>query len=330
MNQKKKLIDLIQDASFLRWLRAGRPKTEREWHDWTENDPSNDELASDITEIESGIPFKKKKVTADIEAVNWNAIQSRIKREVPNKRRRLLAWSAAAAVALTLGTYWWQTQDSEWVTYQAKNGVIEEVALPDGSIVYLAPNAAIRYLADMHKVKERSVYLDGEAYFDVKQQSNKAAFKVINPRIEVLVLGTSFNVNARRQQAIVSLTRGSLQAWHPVSEVSKILEPGQTVQYDNSLQKFELLDDQSIYWSSWKDGTWNFGEAGVTMAEVILRIEETFGLKCIVRDASILEGRPAGKVVIENRDLLFESLGTLFDLEFIVDGNEVYIEQKTD
>jgi transmembrane sensor len=63
--------------------------------------------------------------------------------------------------------------------------------LPDGTVVYLNRNSKITF-PENFAPGERTIYLTGEAYFEVAH--NKGEFKVICQDMQARVLGTSFNV----------------------------------------------------------------------------------------------------------------------------------------
>lgn len=330
MNQKKKLTDLLKDASFLRWLRAGHPGSDPDWDAWSEEDLENKKLAEDAAVMEQGLSFRRQKVAEELTAAHWAGIQARLNdQQEPAKRRRLFVWSAAAAILLLLsfiGAQWLVGGETAWTTHQTAMGESETIALPDGSTIYLGANSSLQYPSDFLSEDERLIYLEGEAYFEVQPQQKPRPFIVRTPALNVRVLGTKFNVNAHRAQPIVSLTSGSLQVIHPESEVTKILEPGQTAQFVEAEQRFNIVSGATTYWASWTAGEWQFGK-GVPMTEVIQRIEETYGLKCVVDNPAILQRMPAGKVSIDDREVLFASLSILMDLTFSVQGNELHIQQ---
>lgn len=332
MNQKKKLTDLLKDASFLRWLRAGRPGSDPEWDAWSKEDSENRKMAEDAAAMEQGLPFRQQKVSAELTQQHWAGIQARLNdQQAPAKRRRLLVWSAAAAILLLLGfigAQWLAGGEAAWTIHQTAMGESETIALPDGSTIYLGANSSLQYSSDFLAEEERIIHLEGEAYFEVQPQEQPRPFLVRTPALNVRVLGTTFNVNAHRSQPIVSLTSGSLQVIHPGTEVTKILEPGQTAQFIEAEGQFNILTGAAAYWASWKTGEWQFGKDGVPMTEVMQRIEETYGLKCVVDNPAILQRRPAGKVSIDDREVLFSSLSALMDLTFSVQGNELHIRQS--
>lgn len=331
MNQKKKLTDLLKDASFLRWLRAGRPGNDHDWDAWSKEDPENEGLAEDASAMEQGIPFREQEVPREVTNDHWAGIQARLNdQELPNRRRSILQWSVAATILLLIGAFVfqpWKTDEIAWTSHQTIDGQTETIALADGSIVYLGANSSLQYATDFLAEDERRIYLDGEAFFDVQPLEEPKPFQVYTTVLNIRVLGTQFNINAHRSQPVVSLSSGSLQVIHPEKELTKILEPGQTAQFDAEQGAFSITTGYSDYWASWRTGEWQFGD-GMPMTEVILRIEETYGLKCVVKDPTILQYRPAGKVSVDDREVLFASLSALMDLTFKVEGNELYIQQS--
>ena len=54
----------------------------------------------------------------------------------------------------------------------ASEGIVKEVVLPDGSKVWLNNAATLKYPREFSE-KERNVYLEGEAYFEVTHHENK-------------------------------------------------------------------------------------------------------------------------------------------------------------
>ena len=83
----------------------------------------------------------------------------------------------------------------------------------------------------------RQVWLEGEAYFQVqKKPSTVEKFIVHTRQVDVEVLGTRFNVNTRRQRAVVSLEEGKVRlsvhggdAAVLEKKSAMIMRPGQVV-----------------------------------------------------------------------------------------------------
>lgn len=79
-----------------------------------------------------------------------------------------------------------------------------EVILEDGTDVLLNRHSSLRYAKSFNK-EERKVYLSGEAWFDVARDTTMP-FVVDAGAALVRVLGTSFNVNAYKQNPTVEIT----------------------------------------------------------------------------------------------------------------------------
>ncbi|PUZ25637.1 hypothetical protein DCC81_15305 [Chitinophaga parva] len=122
--------------------------------------------------------------------------------EEPARRRvPLRKWSAiAACLAVTIGSCWWMVTHlkSKPVTTLIEKhnpkGVRSSIVLSDGTMVWLNAGSTLKY-ASAFPAKERVVYLDGEAFFNVAQQANRP-FRVQTAHGTVHVLGTAFNINS--------------------------------------------------------------------------------------------------------------------------------------
>jgi ferric-dicitrate binding protein FerR (iron transport regulator) len=90
-------------------------------------------------------------------------------------------------------------------------GAPKKELLPDSSVVWLNAASHIRY-SDNFVQKTRDVYLDGEAYFNIKQDKNHP-FIVHAGNIAIKVLGTEFNVEAYRDENKIETTliKGKIQ-----------------------------------------------------------------------------------------------------------------------
>lgn len=133
--------------------------------------------------------------------------------------RSLKKWLQAAAiltgVVLVSGVayYGWkhlQQQSRESGVAAAEKrvsvpyGAPREMTLPDSSVVWLNAGSHIRYAGDFAQNK-REVYLDGEAYFQVKQDAGHP-FLVRAGNITIKVLGTEFNVRAYQDENRIETT----------------------------------------------------------------------------------------------------------------------------
>src|SRR5690554_2680051 len=128
-----------------------------------------------------------------------------------NSRKRLFAFtprmiSTAAAVALLIiagGLYLYDrsSHQEQYNTILVPPGQRINLILADNSNIWLNANTTLRYPTQFSR-KNRTVYLDGEAYFEVSR-NRKKPFIVKTGLGEVKVTGTSFNVEAYRDRKSV-------------------------------------------------------------------------------------------------------------------------------
>lgn len=141
---------------------------------------------------------------------NWSRLQAQLNDNVITmapRRRFLQTWMGKAAVwggiILVAGTAWFmydqQTSDhsnniANVQQLSAADGQPVKKTLPDGTVVWLNARSNVRY-EDDRNLHTRNVYLQGEAYFQVKQDPEHP-FIVHAGNISVRALGTEFNVTA--------------------------------------------------------------------------------------------------------------------------------------
>ena len=141
--------------------------------------------------------------------------------EQPVRIRRLTptAWRIAAAVALIIGfgtvfALFFATNNAE-TPIAVRDGGLERVQLPDGSIVHLIEEGMLLYDA---KDFARHVSVRGNAFFDIVHAD--APFTVASPGAVITVLGTRFGIQSDDNSTMVVLESGrvSLAAEHALDQ----------------------------------------------------------------------------------------------------------------
>lgn len=121
-----------------------------------------------------------------------------------------------------------------------------QLILHDGTRVWLNAASSITY-PTIFPDNERKVKITGEVYFEVVTNPQKP-FKVETYKEELVVLGTSFNVNSYKDEKGIktSLFSGSLKVQN------MLLKPGQA-HIEGTVSKTNLQQD-----IAWKNGVFNF------------------------------------------------------------------------
>jgi len=133
---------------------------------------------------------------------------------------------AAAAILLLVAITWVMSQvvfTKPTFTDLASVSGMKEYYLPDSSKVWLRDNTTLRY-SSTYGDDERMVFLDGEAFFEVRKNANKP-FTVLSYRSRVIVKGTSFSVRSRMRDSIdfVEVEEGKVAVLEKYSRSGKEL-----------------------------------------------------------------------------------------------------------
>jgi len=210
---------------------------------------------------------------------------------VSEKQRIPWRWIAAASVIILIGaslvfnynsSVSTQEEVAQWATHQNPPGQKSKIHLSDGTVVWLNAQSTISYQKGFSD-SARIVRLEGEAYFDVAKDHDRA-FEVITNNISITALGTSFNVNTylHDKSTRIALVTGKVGV-KKIKEQGEgiILEPGEDAWYtpeSDQLMKGKFNREEI---TGWKDGLLIFRRS--PYLEVIDRLEQWYGVQIDTR-----------------------------------------------
>lgn len=127
-----------------------------------------------------------------------------------------------------------------------------DIVLADGTVVWLNADSKFRFPVTFSG-KERRVYLEGEAYFQVKKNPG-LPFRVETRNQVVEVLGTEFNVSGYREDENVYTTLVTGKVKVATADRDMTLSPGEQCVWDtdNNRMMKQQVDVEKIV--SWKKG----------------------------------------------------------------------------
>jgi ferric-dicitrate binding protein FerR (iron transport regulator) len=133
-------------------------------------------------------------------------------------------------------------------SYTSLNGK-SKVILPDSSVVWLHSNTTLTY-SYSNESNLREVALKGEAYFNVKHNTDKP-FLVKADEVVVKVHGTQFNVNAYNESGsvLVSLSEGSVELKTSIKNV--FLKPGEEGKFNKTNKQLAVNKGDVEFAQSW-------------------------------------------------------------------------------
>ncbi len=204
-------------------------------------------------------------------------------------------WAAAAAVVTLLAAVFFLRETSvpaaEWTSVSSGAQQNQVVNLPDGSRVWLNSQSEIAFVRNLNEQAERQVRLKGEAFFEVAKDPGKP-FEVETDGCQIRVLGTSFNVRARKSEPTVSVAvrTGKVQIASQTDAV--VLTPGQQVLVEKNTQKLTLSTPGDTYVGEWRTPEMAFQNLELTM--VVQRLNQRFDQRVSLGNPSLSGCRYSG------------------------------------
>lgn len=126
------------------------------------------------------------------------------------------------------------------------------LVLSDSTVIYLNSESTLSFPVKFQG-GERKVYLTGEAYFDVKKDTERP-FVVVAGGLEVLVTGTTFGVRAYEDETDIQTTLESGKVTVRTEGKSVNLVPNKQALFDKSTMKLVVRDVDVDLYLAWIDG----------------------------------------------------------------------------
>lgn len=136
-------------------------------------------------------------------------------------------------------------------------GTHSSITLADSTIVWLNSGSRFKY-PEKFRSKDREVFLDGEAYFEVKSDLYHP-FVVNTNGLQVIATGTKFNIFGYDSQSVaeVTLVSGKVIVNGKEGNGSKLiseLKPGQHLEYNLKNSEKNITEEDTYKYIAWKDG----------------------------------------------------------------------------
>jgi len=217
-------------------------------------------------------------------------------------------------------------KSSAYHTITTPKGGQYQVELADGTKVWLNAGSIIKFPASFFSVKNRSISLQGEAYFEVAKDKSHPFF-VSTKGQQIAVLGTHFNVSAYSDDSSVKtmLLEGSVRI-DPVNESlnSTLLRPNQ--QAVLTAGRIAVRDADPEEAIDWKNGEFIFRKE--PLEQVMRKIARWYNVDVTYEDSEL------GKVPIggffsktEQFTEVLKMLELTAKVQFKVEGRRVTVSK---
>ncbi|GAB2808241.1 FecR family protein [Ferruginibacter profundus] len=361
MNADKMSIeDLLSDESFINYCKENSPADIAFWEHYLQVNPARKQLVEQARE--KYIQLFSALANADLEeqaARLKNSIEKGeaapvIQMEQFEKRRQarilplLLKISVAAMLVAGLffaATYFIAGKNKGIKTYMAAYGERKNIQLPDGSIVTLNAGSNIK-IDEKFGAATRDVYLEGEAFFEVKHDSSHP-FIVHTTAMDVKALGTAFNVKAylNEKTTETALIRGLVEVTlKEDNNLKMLLYPNQKIEWqhlngntnssvakrsttanaaDSLKKKLVVTNTGDIKEIAWKENKLIFEDEDFDGIAALL--ERWYGAKINFKDSSIRNYRFTGIFDKEDLNTVLDYLKEARNFHYTIERGETLI-----
>lgn len=218
---------------------------------------------------------------------------------------------------------------SDAVTYQTKYGENATYILPDSTVVILNGNSSLVHKSGWDNNIMREVWLEGEAFFDVKHKgsSEKSRFIVHTRGMDVEVLGTRFNVFNRKDKVNVILNSGKvkLRIASPADTSTVTMVPDEAVEFSQKDLTVIRKQVKAETLTSWRNQILVF--ENTPLSRIGEMIEYTYGLKVIFRESVDTTEELAGTIPCESLEVLLDVLARSSNLHIMRQKDQLIIDK---
>jgi Fe2+-dicitrate sensor, membrane component len=188
-------------------------------------------------------------------------------------------YAAAAFVAIILvGTWVYQLSQPDYITLFAPKGTtLLSQILPDSSVIWLNSETTVRY--NKNFIKQPIVYLDGEAFFDVRKKGQNT-FKIFFKDACIEVKGTTFNIKSYKEALDeVTLFTGKIDFSLEKSDKIHSMNPSEQIIYNS---RTRTVSHSQIISSDfdWRTGVFKFKEK--RFEELIEDVNRIYNVNIII------------------------------------------------
>ncbi len=245
---------------------------------------------------------------------------------------RLMRVAAIFIAAAFIGFFAWQSWEQPVAAEQAP--VLQEIVtdigqrsnltLADGTRIILNADSKLR-LPKIFKADKREVFLEGQAYFEVAENSEKP-FLVHVDGTTVRVLGTSFSVSAYPEdehvQVVVKEGRVSFEATNSAEAASTIITANQLATYDEKSDEITTakVDEAGLY-LGWLQGSLNFKET--LMKDVANDLERRYGVRVSFNNEQIKEMKLTARLKSKRIKNVLDVIALSLNLNYNLNNNRV-------
>lgn len=201
-------------------------------------------------------------------------------------------------------------------------GQLRTIILPDSTRITLNSQSTLRF-PDRFADSVREVFLTGEAFFDVKRNTERP-FRVHADHAVVHVLGTAFNVKSYPgdKQLFVAVASGKV-AVSSIRGQSRLLTPGDLLQIDRTTGVFQQTTIDTAGIQLWTTGGLRFQKE--PLSAIATQLERRYGITFKFENEVLRHIELSLRTERTSLQTVMEALGISGGFHFRIDGRTVAV-----
>lgn len=361
-----KILDFLMDEDFQQWVFCSTEASDDHWNRVILENPGKREIIDQAKKVLRSIDYEKTGISESDKKHILISIQRRINtarskeaastpqkyvitkagnedhlsvtHRLSQKKDKSGFWRGIAAgligIAIVTAALYFPGHPSEnaetiaidyWERSSLK-GEKRSITLSDGTKIKLNSNSKL-IVPQQFPAHERKVSLVGEAYFEVSEDASRP-FIITSREVNVIVLGTSFNVRAYPSENTVqvAVATGTVSVEKtadksPIDQEPILLSPNEMVTYFKATGNAnkESFDPMAVF--AWKDDILYFKDADIYT--VIERLEQWYGVTFIVKIQLNEDKDLNGSFRDKSLSAILDGLSYVFGFDYQIEGKIV-------
>ncbi|MDR2921034.1 MAG: FecR domain-containing protein [Tannerella sp.] len=201
-----------------------------------------------------------------------------------------------------------------------------EYLLPDGSTVWLNANSVLKYPATFTGGK-RTVQLEGEALFEVKEDRKKPFF-VNADGLDIEVVGTRFLARNYSHKNMVQalLVNGCVKISGNYFPGNQTLHPGELLTYNKQTGQTDLQNVNTDDYTNWIHSKMVFDKTN--LAHVIINLEKWFDVEIVATPELIRNTHMSFTVRRESLEEILKNMALTAPIDYKWEGKVLHLFPK--
>ena len=220
------------------------------------------------------------------------------------------------------------TEELIYNTLTVPYGKRFDLLLSDGTKVTLNSGTSLKYPVQFLKTRNRQVFLDGEAFFNVAKDSANA-FIVNTGELNVRVLGTKFNLSSYPEDHFVNTTllEGSVSVYNKQdtfdSSNASLLEPGYKAEWNKYNRQILVEEADIAMHTDWLNGKIILRH--VPFKNIVKKLERHYNVEIVNNNPKLDEELFTASFDVETIDQVFKTFNLTYRMDYKINDRQIII-----